>query len=98
MHPSAPLESRYINGIANNTKKQSLLTDDFSKNAKVTLDYVYGELKSDKEYLRLTEEMTELTKEFNPHVYFLGTTCMMPTTYRNNSSILLHEQNRKLGI
>lgn len=80
------------------TKKQmGLAWDEFKKaagDAKKTID---NELPTDEEFKRLSTAIEAATKDFNPHVYFLGTTCMMPTTFRNNSSIFIHEKKLHTG-
>ncbi|EAR97113.2 metallo-beta-lactamase domain protein (macronuclear) [Tetrahymena thermophila SB210] len=79
-----------------NTKKY-FLTEEFQSEAeKLKVDLVQ-EMKSN-EFILFDAQIRQNTKNYDPHIYFLGTSCMTPTIFRNNSSILIYEQSLKQGI
>ncbi|KAL4441684.1 hypothetical protein ABPG74_008681 [Tetrahymena malaccensis] len=79
-----------------NTKKY-ILTDQFQSEAEKLKISLLDEIQQ-KEYKLFENELKEKTKNYDPHIYFLGTSCMTPTIFRNNSSILIYEQSLKQGI
>ncbi|KAL4465254.1 hypothetical protein ABPG74_001968 [Tetrahymena malaccensis] len=77
--------------------KKYLLTEDFEIQAQEVKKELIKEVQS-AHFQSLESFLKEKTKDYDPSVYFLGTTCMMPTTFRNNSSILVYEKTLKQGI
>lgn len=78
--------------------KQSLHIQELSAASAETQKYLKDSLPTQKEFLSLESKMKEKTKEYDPEIYMLGTTCMMPTTYRNNSSILIYDRNHSTAV
>jgi len=78
--------------------KQSLHIQELSAASAETKKYLKDSLPNLKEFLSLETKMKEKTKDYDPEVYMLGTTCMMPTTFRNNSSILIYDRIHSTGM
>ncbi|KAL4488971.1 hypothetical protein ABPG72_005758 [Tetrahymena utriculariae] len=77
--------------------KKYFQTEEFQSEAEKLKVDLLNEMQS-KEYKLFDTLFKEKTKSYDPHIYFLGTSCMTPTIFRNNSSILIYEQRLKQGI